>query len=584
MSDGDETRPDGRAVSPAIGKLRVATRALRMHLDEFPIDFHLNVPGDRFLTGLAFMFARQRYDCADSLIGASFGGTVLGSLARSLFIDGLRWIWIAERPERRRALLGDLLTERNRVCIVLEETDCTCPILPRWLMPLPDVADLTGQSMSWLDAPTMPGEDELLNDFFARADAVAATPSAGEKDGLLAQVGPLLDMAGLRGAMMVLAHAGHGNYLGLQSSLTEDGVPGHDLRADHEALFMHVAAVGTTTTLLGATCTVTEAWPVDVDRDRFLSRAVELAAAVAEAAAPIHGLGAARRPVQQKVGSNQRGRRPVIVRPQAVLSADDLLPDVNSADGVVEAAEKYFQTARTLLIKPWDFGPPPLHALLGFGGGHSNLQAVMETYDQPGSGVIAVFAARMLLEEAARLRWRFSVTEKAFEERAKQYFDEFRARQKKTINLLTGSGIRKADAERIFALPSRVQIVTPNEIAKNRTPLPTISSMLRDMGAPFPEPGWLEVAYSLLSQTTHSTAIGHLHAVRVRDGVWRGNELSTEMLGLALDTACLGSAHLIGTSAMILTNASEEAAHFQETLLREAAVVHNAARMVHGLD
>ncbi len=558
-----------------------------MHLDEFPIDYNLNVPGDRFLTGLAFMFARQRYDCADSLIGASFGGTVLGSLARSLFIDGLRWLWIADRPERRRALLGDLLAERNRLCVLLEETGCTCPILPRWLMPLPDVADLTGQSMTWLDAPTMPGDDELLNDFFARADAVAATPSVGVKDTLLLeQVRPLFDMAGLRGAMMVLAHAGHGNHLGLQSSLTEDGAPGHDLRADHEALFMHVAAVGTTTTLLGTAYTVPEAWPVDVDRERFLSRAIELTADVAAAAAPIHGLGAARRPVQHqgKTSSDPQGRRPVLVRPQAVLSADDLLPDVNSADGVVEAAEKYFQTARSLLIKPWDFGQPPLHALLGFGGGHSNLQAVMSTYDQPGSAVIAVFAARMLLEEAARLRWRFSVTEKDFEERAKQYFDEFRARQKKTINTLMGSGIRKADAERIFALPSTVQVVTPNEIAKNRTPLPWISSMLRDMGAPFPEPGWLEVAYSLLSQVTHSTPIGHLHAVRVHGGVWCGNELSTEMLGLAIDTACLGSAHLIGTSAMILTKGSEETARFQQTLLREAVAVHNAARMVHGLD
>ena len=65
--------------TPETAALRVATRALREHLDELPVDYNLNVPGDRFLTGLAFMFARQRYDCADSMIGAGFGGTVLGS-------------------------------------------------------------------------------------------------------------------------------------------------------------------------------------------------------------------------------------------------------------------------------------------------------------------------------------------------------------------------------------------------------------------------------------------------------------------------------------------------------------------------
>ena len=108
--------------------------------------------------------------------------------------------------------------------------------------------------------------------------------------------------------------------------------------------------------------------------------------------------------------------------------------------------------------------------------------------------------------------------------------------------------------------------------------------MLGEMGAPYPEPGWLQVAYSLLSQITHSSPIGHLHTVRVRDDTWHGNELSPEMLSLALDTACLGSAHLIGRSAVILTDISSEALRYQKHLLREAMIVHDAARVVHGLD
>jgi hypothetical protein len=108
--------------------------------------------------------------------------------------------------------------------------------------------------------------------------------------------------------------------------------------------------------------------------------------------------------------------------------------------------------------------------------------------------------------------------------------------------------------------------------------------MLRQMGAPYPEPGWLEVAYSLLSQITHSTPVGHLHTVRFKNGEWFGNELSPEMQALALDVACLASAHMIGLSALILTDLSTAARTYQEMLLRYAARVHGAARTVHGLD
>jgi hypothetical protein len=587
VSNGDETRPDGRAPTPETRKLRVATRALRYHLDTLPIDCNVDVSGDRFLAGLAFMFARQRYACADSMIGAGFGGTVLGAIARSLFVDGLRWLWISEQPERRYSLLGDLLEERNRICILLEETNASCPLLPRWFMPLPDVADLTGQSLTWLDAPSTPSEDELLDDFLARSGTNSSPSQAGGEHGaLLRRARTLLDMAGLGGAVMVLAHAGHGNYLGLQSSLTDDGAAGHDVRADHEALFMQVAAVGVTATLLGTAAAVPELWPSDVQQEPFLQRAVDLAADVTTASVAIHRLGTSRRASAQVKKKSVPPPRKVVLRPRAVLDANDLLPDINSADAVITAAEAYYELAVSMLIRPWDYGQPLLHSMLAYGGGHSNLEAVMATYDQPGSAVISVFAARMLLEEAARLIWRFSIPEEAaFKVRAKQFFDEYRARQKKTIDMLAGSGVPKADAQRIFALPRNVLIVTPNdEIAKGRTPLPNISSMLREMGADYPEPGWLEVAYSLLSQITHSTPIGHLHTVRFRDGIWHGNELSPEMLSLALDTACLGSAHLIGLSAVILTDMTSEAIRYRENLLRKAVTVHNAARLVHGLD
>ena len=65
-------------------------------------------------------------------------------------------------------------------------------------------------------------------------------------------------------------------------------------------------------------------------------------------------------------------------------------------------------------------GPNRLSAIGRFVGdlGDRALDAVMATYDQPGSEVIAVFAARMLLEESARLMWRYSAKPEEFEARA----------------------------------------------------------------------------------------------------------------------------------------------------------------------
>jgi hypothetical protein len=403
VSGGADERPDRRTATLESLRLREATRALRLHLDELPIDYDLDVPGDRYLAGLAFMFARNRYDCADSLLGSGFGGTVVGSLARSLFIDGLRWLWISDRPDRRPALLGELRDERNRLCILLERTDASCGNLPRWLMPLPDIADLTGESLTWLDAPPMPDEAELLDHFLARRGSRPSANNTDEHPHLLRKTQTLLDMSGLRGAVMVLDHAGHGNHLGLLSSLTDDGAAGHDLRADHEALFMQVAAAGVTATLLGTAAAIPEAWPVDVPRQSFLERAVELTADVTVAAVSIHKLDTARRPVPQGKKKDSSTRRIDLLRPRAVLTADDLMPDVASTHGVVEAAEVYYTLAKSLMIRPWDHGQPTLHTMLAYGGGHSNLKAVLATHHQPGHAVVAVFAARMLLEEAARI-------------------------------------------------------------------------------------------------------------------------------------------------------------------------------------
>jgi hypothetical protein len=59
----------------------------------------------------------------------------------------------------------------------------------------------------------------------------------------------------------------------------------------------------------------------------------------------------------------------------------------------------------------------------------------------------------------------------------------------------------------------------------------------------------------MLSQVAHSTPIGLLHTVRFREQTWHGNDVGPEMLGLALDKACLGSAHpSVTTPPMVPTH------------------------------
>ncbi|GHE72253.1 MULTISPECIES: hypothetical protein [Streptomyces] len=581
----DGRRPDGREADAATVRLRAATRALRLHLDGLPAVFHFDGAGDQFLAESVFPFARWRYACADSLLGSGMGGTVVGALARSLFDDGLRWQWIAQdAAERRSALMGSMLEERNRICGYVADHDVSFPNLARWFVPLSGVTDLSGGSLAALSAPPLPDEQELLDMFLdSPAPPVAPAVVGGRVEDLLDAARGTLAMSGLRGAVMVLGHAGHGNLLGLQSSLAAGGVPGHDLRADHEALFMHVAAVGVTVTLLGVCSAVPECWPPEVDQAGFLGQAMRLTEDVVAAARAVHGLGD---PKPASAASSKVRTRPrqLRLRPEVLVAPSSVLPDIADAGPVIAAAEEYDAFLSSWHTSPWAHGNPKLASVLAYAGAHSTFATVMFTYDQH-AAVTAVFGARMLLEEAARFTWltQDPEDEDAFVQRSTRYFDEFRARKKKTIELFAGNGVALAAAQKLFQLPDPV-VEGPETISKGRKPLPPIDEMLLLMGAPYPEPGWLPVAYSLLSQVTHSTPIGLVHMARYREGVLHAHTVSPEMLALALDVACLGSARLISLSALMLTHGDDAARQYALGLEERALAVHDIARLVHWLD
>ncbi|WP_344517834.1 hypothetical protein, partial [Streptomyces pulveraceus] len=186
-----------------------------------------------------------------------------------------------------------MLEERDRICGFLADHEVSCPNRARWFVPLHGVTDLSGTSLAALSAPSLPDPTQLLDLFLASSPARPA-PSAlvsGSIEGLLKAAKGMLAMPGLRGAVMVLGHAGHGNLLGLQSSIAPGGVPGHDLRDDHEALFMHVAAVGVAVTLLGVCAAVPECWPPEIEQAGFLGTLLQMTEDVVAAARAVHGLG-----------------------------------------------------------------------------------------------------------------------------------------------------------------------------------------------------------------------------------------------------------------------------------------------------
>ncbi len=270
-----------------------------------------------------------------------------------------------------------------------------------------------------------------------------------------------------------------------------------------------------TATLVGSLAADQGWWPKEISAHVFVSRALDLAADVSRALP--------RRPQACNKACDPHAQDPKERR----TVADDAVRAARARDAFnglffcrtllrSTKSGKPRQSSTSSLDSSLSIPGPcqPFHAVLSFGAAVSNLDTVFATSDQVGAQIELPFAARMLLEEAGRMAWRYSEwTASVFEARATQYFDEYRARRKKVIDQLTASGVPRGVAEQLFELPQFVDISNvPVTASPGRKPLPSVSEMLTNLGAMFVESEWLNVAYSLLSQMTHMTALGLLHS------------------------------------------------------------------------
>ena len=109
-------------------------------------------------------------------------------------------------------------------------------------------------------------------------------------------------------------------------------------------------------------------------------------------------------------------------------------------------------------------------------------------------------------------------------------------------------------------------------------------AQMLSLGAGFPETGWFDLAYSLLSQVAHGTPLGMLHATSRQNG--DALAMSYEMCALVADAACIGVTQVLGPFGMVLghVNGLEDVREWLHELNECAAKVHRAAQPLHFLD
>lgn len=199
---------------------------------------------------------------------------------------------------------------------------------------------------------------------------------------------------------------------------------------------------------------------------------------------------------------------------------------------------------------------------------------------------LAAVSARMLLEAGARATWTFG--------------DPDRVEGHYAVIRNEGTHERAALRQRLRSqgVPDHVIDAVLSPLSKARAPdhdiiralpagmpnkqPPPIEQML-SLGMGFAEEGWLALAYSLLSQVTHLTPLGVLHATARETPVGPG--LSHEMTALAVDVAVLGTlTSALPHAHIIAAGNGRDIKDWDRAMRVAASKVHNAARPLHFLD
>ena len=481
-----------------------------------PVDGYAS--GQSVLTQIRSYSAVRRLQACLTLLDQGRGATLTGAIDRSLLASALQATWErATAPPPQSPLVASLPRERSRIRALSAKHHLTVPNIDRWLHPaqLPQLE----QAVAGMSYPP------------DRSWGTAGVSAVAAVLGMSSAMAQIFDMAG------------HANYAGSWCTLAEPPHPvGYRAAPRYRAIFTQVgcrsAVVASGSDHSPSVRSLMSEVTVEARRVHELPEPVDRIPSVGELRISGESAGACARvsflAVPSLVSSLLEG----------VLAATDRFVDLlDQAPDPYQGSES--SNLRTLL--------PYLTTL-------DTVQAVQAAIRGYLPHEIAPIGARMLLEAAGRAMWMSapgegSVSTAELWRRYVAVADDETARRATLRRALAADGVSSEVVSKLLEPLPKGQV---QSVDRRRTPAhersPRLSPPFEQMlllGQGFPEEGWLDLAYSLLSQIAHSTGLGLLHCL-ARESSGGERALSEEMLALAADVACLGAARAVAPLARLI--------------------------------
>lgn len=577
--------PSNPVVPPGLAAVDARLVRLAQLAREVDTPFDERALLDRFLGTAAATASGSHLLTVDHLLREGVCSLQAAATARAMLDDALLWAWVAEQRDRREHVLGAAAVDEWDRLVAAAATGCGIgPMcVDRW----------RPASLTELGRFRSPGS---VPD--------ASTLAAGVSDGSISgAVATMLRFDGLEIAVAVLAECSHFNrfsalYAPIPFSSSADpgegpfDVGGRLVGAVH-ALVAQVAAQSFASVclatsglhpgpLLGPTSAALPLKPI-----------VDAAIGVCGSAATVHGLGAPARPSPIRV---RRGAPPG--REGTVgLTIDRPTPSEREAmDAIRSAGRRMFDTVYEAAPAITVVHPVsrlrcvvlPLYA--------STMWAFRTVAHETNVAAVAAFAARQVVEEAARWDWSLDVqlSEDEKVRRANGLLLDMKRSRRRILRAASSAGVTPTSV-RTFVEPNGFDVLDLASGSDGGEPVPmsptTALSSIRTRGRE--ASGWLVTAYSVLSQVTHQTPLGVMHAFESDGTNAAAGPLSGPMEALAIDTACTAAARLLWCLGPLLMGGlrGRDGAVFdppayyawREESAALAAEVHRLAAPVHGV-
>lgn len=573
-----KVEPEVGVVNLRLGRVGDLARGLDVPFDE-------RAPLDRFLGSAAASASGAQLLTVDHLLDEGVCGLQAAAIARAMLDGALLWAWVAAARDSREGALGAAAVEEWDRLVAAAEVGCEigAVCIDRWRPA--SKAELE----EFRTVPKAPSSAQLIS---------------GVLDGSIGgDAATMLRFDGLPVAAAVLAECSHFNrYAALYapvpfwastSSEEEAFDVGGRLISEVHALVAQVSAQSFAAVCLATAGLHPGALPLPTSSFLPLEPIVAAAIDVGQIASTVHGLGAPSLPLSIRVRRGQPPGREGTVRlavDRPTASERDSTNAVRTAgyqmfDAIYEGAPAItvvhpVSRLRCVVL--------PLYA--------SAMWAFRTVAHSVNVTSIGAFAARQLVEEAARWDWALDVhlSEDEKVRRQNGLLLDLKRSRRRILRAATDAGLSTA-AVRAFVEPNGIDVldIASGSAGGEHVPMSPGTALLSLRTRQGEGPGWLVTAYSALSQITHQTPLGVMHAFEGDGTNSAAGPLSAPMEALAIDAACTASARLLWCLGPVLLGGLrgrdgalfDPPAYYQwrEEAATQAAEVHRLAAPVHGI-